>query len=81
MALMAVSQSHYHRAARLLGAAAAIRARYRSDMAPDERAETEQALQAIRAQLESRAFEDAWAEGGALDEEGALAFAAAPKPV
>ena len=75
MALIAVSQTRYERAARLLAAASAIRAHYHSDMAPDERAETDQALQVIRAQLATGVFEEAWAQGSALDEEGALALA------
>ena len=65
LALMAVAQSGFERAARLLGAASSIRAQYHSEMAPDERAETDQALQTIRAQLEPHSFDAAWAQGSA----------------
>ena len=77
---MAVAQLRYEGAARLLAAASAIRAHYHTDMAPDERAETDQALQVIRTQLAPGVFEAAWAQGSALDEEGALALANLPAP-
>jgi len=80
LALMAVAQARFEGAARLLAAAAAIRAQYHADMAPDERAESDQAVQTIRAQLAPDKFEAAWAAGSALDEAGAIALAIQPIP-
>jgi len=80
LALMAVAQARFEGAARLLAAAAAIRAQYHADMAPDERSESDQAVQMIRAQLAPPVFEAAWAAGSTLDEDGAIALAIQPIP-
>jgi hypothetical protein len=66
------------RAARCLGAAEALRQRIRAPLAADERAEYDQHLTALRAQIEPERLRLAWAEGRGLSTEAAVALALAP---
>jgi len=64
-----------HRAANLLGAAAALRTTSRSDMSIEERKEYEGNLARLQQSLEPADFSAAWAAGQALDITQAVAFA------
>jgi tetratricopeptide (TPR) repeat protein len=66
------------RAARLFGAASAMRERLGVPIPPVERADYEAALAQARAQIDPPAFDAAWAEGAAMSEEQAVALALAP---
>ena len=63
------------RAARLLGAAAALRASLGLAIRPFDRATHEQGMAATRAALDEHAFEAAWLEGQAMTLEQAIAYA------
>jgi hypothetical protein len=64
-------------AARLFGAAEALRAAIGSPIPPIERAEYERAVAASRTALGEAAFAAAWAEGRAMTLERAVEFALA----
>jgi hypothetical protein len=72
---MAISTGQGGRAARLLGAAEALREASRSDMTPLERVEYDQALAQLRAQIDQAALRTAWAEGQQMDLEQAVGHA------
>ena len=74
-AFIASAQSQAPRAACLLGAAEALRASVDSPMQASERLEYDQAVSAVRAQLDGAAFERAWAEGRMMTMEQAVALA------
>ena len=63
------------RAARLFGAADALREEFGSPNRADAFAEHEQVLSTIRYALGDAAFDEAWAEGRAMDTKQALAYA------
>jgi predicted ATPase/Tfp pilus assembly protein PilF len=63
------------RAARLLGAAEALRTAIGAPIHPNRREEYEQLLAEVRAALGEAGFADAWAEGGVLTLEQAVALA------
>ena len=63
------------RAARLFGAAQALRDRIGTPIPPVERADYDAALAQARAQLDEVAFGEAWAEGRATGWEAAAAYA------
>ena len=67
------------RAARLLGAAEALREATVSTIPPDEHAEYAEAAAALRSALGEEAFAAAWAEGRALSMESAIALALAER--
>jgi tetratricopeptide (TPR) repeat protein len=75
LAFIAGAQNRPAQAARLLGAAAALREVSGTAMSPPERGEYEQALAQLQAQIEPAAFVTAWAAGAALDLEQILAYA------
>jgi tetratricopeptide (TPR) repeat protein len=77
LAKIAVAQGLPDRAARLLGAASALRERIAAPVAPVNRAEYEQSLAAARAVLDETAFDAAWAAGQALPLDQAIAEAMA----
>jgi hypothetical protein len=79
-AFIACAQAEGQRAARLFGAAEGLRASANSPMAGQERGEYEQNVAALRALLDAKALEAAWAEGRAmtLDEAAAYAVGAGP---
>jgi predicted ATPase/DNA-binding SARP family transcriptional activator len=70
-AALAVAQGRPERAARLLGAADAMRVSMGTPLSPADRAEHEGHVAAARAQIDEAAFAAAWAEGSALTPEEA----------
>ena len=78
-AFIAGAQEQLSRAARLFGAAEALRENTHLPMAPYERPEYEQHLAAIREHLDSDAFSVAWAEGRRITMEQAIAYALAER--
>jgi hypothetical protein len=77
LARLAVQGREWDRAARLWGAAAALREALGAPRAPNRRAEGERELGAARAALGESAFAASWAEGQALSLEQAIADALA----
>jgi hypothetical protein len=75
LAFVASAQQQPLRAARLIGAANALRELSRVFMMPEEVPETEQAMASMRGQVPAADFEAAWAEGRALDMDQAIAYA------
>ena len=75
LAAVATAEGEAQRAARLFGAAAALRDTARIAVAPDARGRREQYLNAARAQLDAESFPTAWAEGQAMTLEQAIAYA------
>jgi non-specific serine/threonine protein kinase len=67
-----------HPAARLLGAASALRAKLHDPIRPRHRAEYDQMDAALRTTLGGEAFEAAWAEGAALSFDEAIAASLNP---
>jgi hypothetical protein len=65
------------RAARLLGAAEAVRTAINEPMPPGDRAEYERFVAAARAALDEKTFAAAWAEGRAMPLEQAIELALA----
>jgi predicted ATPase/class 3 adenylate cyclase len=63
------------KAVRLFGAAEALRTSIRAPLTPAERAEHDRYLAAARARVDETAFMFAWAEGGAMTMEQAVALA------
>jgi hypothetical protein len=68
------------RAARLFGAAEALRERIGLPIPPVERADYDRAVALARAQLDPAAFNSAWAAGKALNWEQAAAYALEVQP-
>lgn len=75
MAFVAVERGQADRAARLLGAATAIREAAGASMAFDEVPELERFVERLRAVLPDRDFDAAWAAGRALSQADAVALA------
>ncbi len=75
VAAMAVVEGEYLRAARLLGAAEALRRSIHSEMAPNELPEYDATLNGLRQGLEEPELQSAWAEGQAMNVEQALSYA------
>jgi hypothetical protein len=69
------SSAYLKRAARLLGAAEALREASQSEMTPEERTEYDREVTALRAKLDPATFNAAWAEGRAMTIEQAIEFA------
>jgi non-specific serine/threonine protein kinase len=76
LAWLAVGRGQPHRAARVGGAAEALRQALGVDVLPDREAGHEQAVQAMRAALGEEVFAATWAEGRALPVEELVALAA-----
>jgi len=74
-AYMAAAQGQNERAARLLGAAEALRELTKSDMTAMERRDYEPAVSGLRAHMDRAALAKAWAEGRAMEMKQAIAFA------
>jgi predicted ATPase/class 3 adenylate cyclase len=74
---IAVAQSQPERAARLFGAAEALRQRIQSDMTPLERREYEEITTRLRKEMEPEALAKAWTEGRDLTMEQAIQLALA----
>ena len=75
LACVTVGQGYIQRAARLGGAAEAVRATMGMPVQPEERASQDKMVQAVCASLGNEAFAAAWAEGRALPLEAAIAEA------
>ena len=66
-------QQHPERAARLFGAAEAMRESFNTPLPPSERADYDRLVGTTRAQLDEAAFEMAWTQGRIMTVERALA--------
>jgi len=75
-----VAQKQSQRAARLLGAAEALREATGTPMTPVETTEYELTLPTVRSRLGEATFNAAWAEGRALIIEQAIALALRNSP-
>jgi predicted ATPase/DNA-binding XRE family transcriptional regulator len=75
LARVATMQGQPERAARLLGASAALREEMGTPLSPIARADHDHAVKAARAALGEDGFADAWAEGNAMSFEEATAAA------
>ena len=74
-AFIAGTQNQGERAAKLLGAAEALRELLKSAMVPMERREYDAAVSDLRARMDEDALAKAWAEGRAMDRQQAIQFA------
>jgi predicted ATPase/DNA-binding SARP family transcriptional activator len=72
LGFIALHQSHFDRAARLLAVSAALRSEVGARLMPFEVPESRRAVDAARTALGDVAFAEAWRAGGALDFEAAL---------
>ena len=75
LAGLAAAQGQAGRAARLFGAAEALRESVSNRIPPSERAEYDHNIAAARAQLSEAAFAASWAGGRAMSLEQAVAYA------
>jgi hypothetical protein len=75
LAGIAAAADQAERAARLFGAAAALRAAIATPLAPGERADYDRYVAATHAALGEEAFAAAWAAGRALSVDQAITFA------
>jgi predicted ATPase len=80
LAALAVAEAHADRAARLLGAAAALRAAIGLATPPAERTEYERDVEVVRIALDDLDFRAAWAAGRAMTLEQAVAYALDEQP-
>ena len=72
---VAVVQGGPERSALLLGAAEGIREAIGAPLTPSEQAEVDSYVSAVRAELDEKAFESAWAGGRAMSMEKAVEYA------
>jgi non-specific serine/threonine protein kinase len=75
LAAVAVAQGQPQRAARLIGAAEALRASSSAPLPPEDRTKYDRSVAAVRTTLGEEAFAVAWTEGRALSLEDAVACA------
>lgn len=75
VAKVAYGQGKAERAARLFGAAEALREAIGAPLSPDDRAEYNRIVAAVRAQLGEEVFAKSWAEGRAMTLEQAIEYA------
>jgi non-specific serine/threonine protein kinase len=80
MAALAVAERQPEHAARLLGAAQALRDSVGLPVYTDLRAEHDQVIEAARGALGEAGFTAAWAEGEAMDLQQAIAYGLAAEP-
>ncbi len=80
MAQAMLEQKQWQCAARLLGAATALRQTLGAPLPPSERDEHARDIKAIQEGMGIRAFETAWAQGLAMNREQAVAYASEQKP-
>jgi hypothetical protein len=73
-AFIARQEGEAERAARLLGAAEALREIIRVPMRDDEHVEYQKEIASLRNQMDTPAFTAAWAEGRAMDLERAVSY-------
>ncbi|HEY5904054.1 MAG TPA: adenylate/guanylate cyclase domain-containing protein [Anaerolineales bacterium] len=74
-AILAIRRQAYERAARLFGAAGALREKINIAMSPMERVEYEKELAAVRGAVGEEGFGSAWADGRSLSMEAAIDYA------
>jgi len=74
-AMIAVAKEQPERAARLFGAAEALREKLGADMTAYERMEYEPEVASLREGMDAEAFEAAWAAGAGMDVDRAIALA------
>ncbi len=74
-AAIGLTRGQYSRAARLFGAAAALRTKIGIAMTSPERAEYDRNLDQLRAHMDERSFQDDWTAGQALSMDGAIKLA------
>ncbi len=74
-AFIAVAEEEPQRAAKLLGAAEALRDKAQSQMTDQERVEYDQSVAQLRAMLAETEFNALWAQGRAMTMEQAIQFA------
>ena len=77
LAFTAIASGDASRAARLLGAAEALREAAADAMTPDERVEYDAEVDRLRAHLDARALDETWTDGRNLTEADVVAFAVA----
>jgi predicted ATPase/class 3 adenylate cyclase len=77
-AFIAIAHKEDERAARLLGAAEALREKINIQMSPYERVEYDQQVARLRGRMQAEIFSTLWAEGRLLPMEQAVAFARQP---
>ncbi len=75
LGFLAIHDRRFQRAAALLGAAEALRQRLKVNMLPDERAEYEAEMAALREALDPAALASAWERGRQLDMDAAVELA------
>jgi predicted ATPase/class 3 adenylate cyclase len=74
-AFIARAEEKWERAARLLGAAEALRELIGTEMLPREREEYEQEIAALKEQMDGTAFDLVWSQGRALSMDQAVEYA------
>jgi len=79
LAFIAKAMEQPDQAARLLGAAEALRQKIEIDMTPSEREEYEKEVADLKANMDGKEFASLWAEGRSLSMEQAIQFAFAPE--
>jgi predicted ATPase/class 3 adenylate cyclase len=79
LAFIAKAMEQPDQAARLLGAAEALRQKIEIDMTPSEREEYEKEVADLKANMDGKEFASLWAEGRSLSMEQAIQFALAPE--
>lgn len=77
LAGVAAAQERTEQAARMFGAADAVRGAIGAPLPQDERAKYNQDVNSVRARLRKRAFAAAWAAGRSMSLEGAVEYASA----
>lgn len=77
LAKIASAEGNAERAARILGAAEALRQAANLPLPPSERTDYEHDITALRAKLDEAAFSNVWAEGRAMTMEQAVEYALA----
>jgi hypothetical protein len=75
LAAVAIKCRQPERAARLIGAAQALRAELNSEMAPNERPDFEATLAALRLNLDEAALQAAWSNGERMGLQSAVTYA------
>jgi hypothetical protein len=71
---VAVAQGHLEHAARLLGAAAALREATGAPLSPRERVRYDRDVSTVQAGLDEAAFAEAWAMGKAMPPEQIITY-------
>jgi hypothetical protein len=75
MAALDCTEHHYERAIQLCAAATALRLKEQTPLPPAEQGPFDQTVMTARAALDEVTFNEAWAKGSALTQEGAITYA------